>query len=166
MFSSKIETCMQAYWRKLWAIDLPEKCKSSLWLISYKAILVGEWLQWRGKDGTCRSCNYDLESIKPCLWSARMQIYDLGRIIRILAACSMKGLFHLVMLNGGLRKRIHGCVECRTRSGIWRVSCPSKAILPVKNIHIIKMPVKWHIKFKYPFFMRKAPTNYACQMTC
>ena len=42
MFSYKIETCMQVYWRKLWAADLLEKCKSFL--------PVGKWLQRRGKE--------------------------------------------------------------------------------------------------------------------
>ena len=44
-----------------------------------------------------------------------------------------------------------GHVMRQSRAKIWWVSCPSKAILPVKNIHPMKMPVKWHIKFKFLF---------------
>ena len=125
------DTCMQIYWRKLWASDLLEKCKSFLWLINHKALMLGKWLQWRGKDGTYRSCNYDSESIKPCLWSARMQIYDLGRIIRILAACGMRheSLLHLVMLNGGLWKwTTIGCTQ------IWGSQNPQEAWLILASI--------------------------------
>ena len=36
-------------------------------------------------------------------------------------------------------------------------SCSSKAILTIKNIHSIKMSVKWHIKLKFPFSCERPP---------
>ena len=78
-------------WRKLWAVDLPKKCKSFLWIISHIDPLIGKWLQRRGKDGACRSCNYDLESIEHCLWSCMYAHMIWERIICILAACGMEG---------------------------------------------------------------------------
>ena len=39
---------MKSFWRRLWALDMPEKIKVWLWLLSHKSIPIEEWLSFRG----------------------------------------------------------------------------------------------------------------------
>ena len=47
-------------------MDTPEKIKAWLWLLTYKAVHVGEWLSSRGGEVGCKLCGHALESISHC----------------------------------------------------------------------------------------------------
>ena len=57
---------LKSFWRRLWALDMPEKIKVWLWLLSHKAVLVGEKLGSRGGEHGCKLCGHALESIFHC----------------------------------------------------------------------------------------------------
>ena len=43
---------LKSFWRRLWASDMPEKIKVWFWLLSHKAIPVGEWMRSRGGEAS------------------------------------------------------------------------------------------------------------------
>ena len=79
---------LKSFWRRLWASDMPEKIKVWFWLLSHKAIPVGEWMRSRGGEAGCTLCGHSLESIPHCFWNC-VSIW--GRSLRIVAACGVNG---------------------------------------------------------------------------
>ena len=47
---------LKSFWRKLWVLDTPKKIKVWLWLLSHKAVPVGEWWSSRSGEAGCRLC--------------------------------------------------------------------------------------------------------------
>ena len=82
---------LKAFWRRLWALDMPEKIKAWWWLLSHKAVPVGEWLSSRGGEASCKLCGQDLESISHCFWNCAEAISIWSRSLQIVAACGVKG---------------------------------------------------------------------------
>ena len=73
-------------------IGYARKIKAWLWLLSHKAVPVGEWLSSRGGEACCKLCGHALESISHCFWNcteARLSIWS--RSLRIEAACGVNG---------------------------------------------------------------------------
>ena len=56
----------KSFWRRLWVLDTLEKIKVWLWLLSHKAVSVGEWLGSHGGESGCKLCGHALESISHC----------------------------------------------------------------------------------------------------
>ena len=82
---------LKSFWRRLWAFDMPEKIKLWWWLLSHKAVPVGEWLRCRGGEAGCKICGHPLESIPHCFWNCGEAINIWGRSLRIVAACGVNG---------------------------------------------------------------------------
>ena len=60
---------LQSFWTRLWALDTLEKIKAWLWLLSHKAVPIGEWLSSCGGEAGCKLCGHALESISHCFWN-------------------------------------------------------------------------------------------------
>ena len=70
---------------------MPEKIKAWLWLLSHKAVLVGEWLSSRGGEAGCKLCGHALESISHCFWNCTEASSIWSRSLRIVATCGVNG---------------------------------------------------------------------------
>ena len=47
---------LKSFRTRLWALDMLEKIKVWLWLLSHKAVHVGEWLSSHGAEASCKLC--------------------------------------------------------------------------------------------------------------
>ena len=82
---------LRSFWRRLWALDTPKILKPWLWLLSHKAVPVGEWLSSRGHETSCKLCGHALESISHCFWNCTEAISIWSRSLRIVAAYGVNG---------------------------------------------------------------------------
>ena len=54
---------LKSFWRRKWALDMLEKIKAWLWLLSHKAVHVGKWLSSCDSETSYKLCGHVLESI-------------------------------------------------------------------------------------------------------
>ena len=103
---------LKSFWRGLWAFDMPEKIKLWLWLLSHKAIHVGERLRCCGGEAGCKICGHSLESIPHCFWNCAEAIRIWSRYLRIVATCGVNGSVVWGSLQGlKYRGRLGGTVK-------------------------------------------------------
>ena len=58
---------LKLFWKRLWALDMPEKIKVWFWLLSHKAVLGGEWMKCHGGEAGFKLCGHPLESVPHCV---------------------------------------------------------------------------------------------------
>mgnify|MGYP000565416871 FL=1 len=72
-------------------MDTLENIKVWLWLLSHKAVSVGEWLGSHGGESGCKLCGHALESISQCFWNCTEAISIWTRSLSIVAAHGVNG---------------------------------------------------------------------------
>ena len=86
-----LDDLLKSFWRRLWALDMLEKIKVWLWLLSHKVVPVGKWLGSRGGEAGCQLCGHALESIPHYFYNCIEVINIWCTSLIILATCSVDG---------------------------------------------------------------------------
>ena len=86
-----LDDLLESFWRRLSTLDTLEKIKVWMWLLSHKAVPIGEWLGSCGGEADCKLCGNALESISHYFWNCVEAINIWTKSLIIVTTCGVNG---------------------------------------------------------------------------
>ena len=62
-FCNVIDSWLNAYWKWLWAMQIPKKVLLFRWLLTHYGIPMKSWMWGHCQDLKCDSCGFPIESV-------------------------------------------------------------------------------------------------------
>ena len=75
---------LNAYWKWLWAMQIPKKVVIFRWLLTHYGIPVNSWMGGHCHDLKCDSCSSPIESVYYVLWICPIARAVWKRMLRML----------------------------------------------------------------------------------